>query len=145
MYKHILLPTDGSVLSEASVLKGLRLAQHLKAQVTGLHVMPEFHVLTYRSDMLEDTKDEFLADCQAHAHKYLGMVSKTAAEEGVACKTELTTSDHPAEAIIQAAERLGCDLIVMASHGRRGAKGLLLGSETHKVLTHCKVPVLVVR
>ena len=145
MYTHILLPTDGSALSDAAVLKGLRLARLLGARVSGLHVTPEFHVLTYRTEMLEDTREEFAADSKAHAEKYLANVVKAAKEEAVPCNVEAVSSDHPADAIVRAAERLGCDLIVMASHGRRGAKGLLLGSETQKVLTHCKVPVLVVR
>ena len=144
MYTHILLPTDGSALSDAAVLKGLRLARLLGARVSGLHVTPEFHVLTYRTDMLEDTREEFAADSKAHAEKYLANIVKAAKEESVPCHVEAVSSDHPADAIVRAAERLGCDLIVMASHGRRGAKGLLLGSETQKVLTHCKVPVLVV-
>ena len=73
------------------------------------------------------------------------MVENVAKEAGIACDTVRATSDHPYEAIIKAAQDKGCDLIMMASHGRRGVRGLLLGSETHNVLTHTKLPVLVCR
>jgi nucleotide-binding universal stress UspA family protein len=107
--------------------------------------MPEFHVFTYRTEMLEDTKVEFARDCKAHADQFLAVIEKAAKAAGVACDTALATSDHTYEAIIKAAEEKSCDLIMMASHGRRGVQGLLLGSETHKVLTHSKIPVLVYR
>jgi nucleotide-binding universal stress UspA family protein len=95
--------------------------------------------------MLEDTKEEYAVDCRAHADQYLKVIRTAASEAGVACDTVSVTSDHPFEAIINMANQIGCDLIVMASHGRRGMRGLLLGSETHKVLTHSKIPVLVYR
>lgn len=145
MFKHLLLPTDGSPLSERAVLEGLRLARGFRARVTGIHVVPEFHVLTYHVDMLEDTRDEFLADCKRQAEKFLAFVDKAAREEGVLCDTLMRVSDHPDEAIVEVALQQGCDLIVMASHGRRGARARLLGSETTKVLTHTTIPVLVIR
>lgn len=145
MFKHLLLPTDGSSLSERAVLEGLRLARGFRARVTSIHVVPEFHVLTYRTDMLEDTRDEFLADCKRQADKFLTFVDKAAREEGVLCDTLMRVSDHPYEAIIDVALAQGCDLIVMASHGQRGAKARLVGSETTKVLTHSAIPVLVYR
>ena len=143
MFKHILLPTDGSELSEAAVRKGVAFAKAIGARITGFYAMPEFHILTYNTEMLEDTRQEFARDCKAHAQKYLDMIKRAAAEGGVPCDTVLATSDHPYEEIIKAAQDQGCDLIMMASHGRRGVRGLLLGSETHKVLTHTKLPVLV--
>jgi nucleotide-binding universal stress UspA family protein len=76
---------------------------------------------------------------------HLAMLLKAATEEGVRCTTVIEVSDHPYEAIIRTAEKKGCDLILMASHGRRGVQGLLLGSETQKVLTHSRIPVLVYR
>lgn len=145
MFKHLLLPTDGSPLSERAVLEGLRLARGFRARVTAVHVVPEFHVLTYHVDMLEDTRDEFLADCKRQAEKFLAFVDKAAREEGVLCDTLMRVSDHPYEAIIDVAQMQGCDLVVMASHGQRGAKARLLGSETTKVLTHSAIPVLVYR
>lgn len=145
MFKHLLLPIDGSQLSEAAIQKGVQFAKSLNAKVTGFYVMPEFHVFTYRTEMLEDTKEEFARDCRAHADQFLAVIEKAAKAAGVACDTALATSDYPYEAIIKAAEEKSCDLIMMASHGRRGVQGLLLGSETHKVLTHSKIPVLVYR
>jgi nucleotide-binding universal stress UspA family protein len=145
MYKHILLPTDGSEFSEASLRKGVQFAKSIGARVTGFYAMPEFHIFTYRTEMLEDTKEEFAKDSKAHADKYLAVIEKAAKEAGVACDTLRATSDQPYEAILKAAQDRGCDLIMMASHGRKGIRGLLLGSETHKVLTHTKLPVLVCR
>ena len=145
MFKHLLLPTDGSQLSEAAIHKGVQFAKTINAKVTGFYVMPEFHVFTYRTEMLEDTKVEFARDCKAHADQFLAVIEKAAKAAGVACDTALATSDHTYEAIIKAAEEKSCDLIVMASHGRKGVQGILLGSETHKVLTHSTLPVLVYR
>ena len=145
MFKHLLLPIDGSELSEAAVQKGVAFAKSLNASITGFYVMPEFHIFTYRTEMVDNTKEEFAKDCRAHADRYLAVVKKAAKAAGVDCDTSVATSDHPYEAIIKAAEKKGCDLIMMASHGRRGVQGLLLGSETQKVLTHSKIPVLVYR
>ena len=145
MFKHILLPTDGSKLSEAAIQRAVEFAKSIGAKVTGFHVMPQFHVFTYRTEMLEDTREEFARDSRAHAEKYLSVVQSAANKAGIACETASVISDQPYEAIIQAAERTGCDLIMMASHGRRGVQGMLLGSETHKVLTHSRIPVLVYR
>ena len=145
MFKHLLLPIDGSELSEAAVQKGVEFAKSLNARITGFYVMPEFHIFTYRTELVEDTKEEFAKDCRIHADQFLAVVEKAAKAAGVACDIAFATSDHPYEAIIQAAEEKNCDLIMMASHGRRGVQGLLLGSETQKVLTHSKIPVLVYR
>jgi nucleotide-binding universal stress UspA family protein len=143
MFTHLLVPTDGSAFSEAAARQALRLAKEQEARVTVVHVIPEFHVLSYRTTQLEDTRDEYLAHCKAQAQQYLGHIEAAAREQGVPCDTVVATSDHPYEAITATAEREHCDLIVMASHGRRGLKSLLLGSETQKVLTHSKTPVLV--
>ena len=145
MFKHLLLPTDGSEASQATLLKGVRLAQECNARITGISVVPEFHVLTFNTMMIEDTRDVFIAESRAQALKYLTLLNKAADEAGVPCETEVMLSDHPYEAIIQAAESKGCDLIMMASHGRRGVQAMLIGSETQKVLTHSKIPVLVYR
>jgi nucleotide-binding universal stress UspA family protein len=145
MFKHILLPTDGSRGSEKAIRRALELAKSTGAKVTAFHVIPKFHVFTYRTEMLEDTKEEYARDSRAHAQRYLAVIEKAAKQAGVSCETAYATSDHPYEAIIQTAKRKGCDLIAMASHGRRGVQGLLLGSETQKVLTHSKIAVLVYR
>ena len=143
MFKHILLPTDGSELSAAAIRKGVQFAKSIGARVTGFYAIPEFHIFTYRTEMLEDTKEEFAKDSKAHADKYLAVIEKAAREAGVACDLVRAISDQPYEAILQTAQEKGCDLIMMASHGRSGVRGLLLGSETHKVLMHTKMPVLV--
>ena len=145
MFKHLLLPTDGSRLSEAAIQKGTQFARSINAAVTGFHVIPKYHLFTYRTEMLEDTKEQFEEDSKAHARQYLAVVEKAAMSAGVPCDTAFATSDQPYEAIIRAAEEKGCDLIVMASHGRKGVQGLVIGSETHKVLTHSRIPVLVYR
>ena len=114
MFKHLLLPTDGSPLSEDALRKGVQFAKSVDAKVTGLYVMPEFHVFTYRTGMLESTPHAFVADCKAHAAQYLGVVEQMAREAGVECDAASMTSDHPYQAIIHAAEKHGCDLIAMA-------------------------------
>jgi|SRR5689334_1627303 nucleotide-binding universal stress UspA family protein len=144
MFKHILIPTDGSELSEAAVQNGIQLARSLNAKVTGLHVVLPFHVFTTRTEMLEDTKGQYERESKIQAEQFLNFIKKTAQKAEVRCETEYATSDHPYETIIKTAENRGCDLIVMASHGRRGVQGVLIGSETQKVLTHTKTPVLVV-
>jgi nucleotide-binding universal stress UspA family protein len=145
MFKHILLPTDGSKSSDAAIRMGVQLAKTVNAKVTGLHVMPEFHVFSYKTEMLEDTKREFAKDSKAHAAQYLGVIETVANSAGVPFDIASATDDHPYEAIIGVAKQRGCDLIVMASHGRKGVQAVLLGSETQKVLTHSPIPVLVCR
>ena len=143
MFTHMLLPTDGSPLSASAIAQGVRLAKATGARVTGLYVMPQFHVFTYRTEMLEDTREQYAKDCDAHAVEYLAVVEKAAREAGVPCATASVSDDHPDEAILRVADERGCDAIVMASHGRRGIAGVLMGSVTQKVLTHGKLPVLV--
>jgi nucleotide-binding universal stress UspA family protein len=145
MFKHILLPTDGSDLSERAVLAGISFAKEMGAEVIGLTVRPEFHTLTYKPEMLEDTREEFMASSERQALQYLQVVSDAARSAGVPCSTVQVTSDDPYEAILQTAKERKCDLIIMASHGRKGVKGVLLGSETQKVLVHSDIPVLVYR
>lgn len=145
MFKHLLVPTDGSPLSEGAVMKGIKLAAEQGARVTGIHVSPQFHVLTYRAYMLEETRATYEQDSEVHARRYLDFIAKTAKESQVSCETVRKISDEPFQVIIDVARARNCDLIVMASHGRRGIKGYFLGSETHRVLTHSDIPVLVCR
>ena len=145
MFKHVLIPTDGSELSKVAIEKGLQLAKVLNARVTGLYVMPQYHVFSYHTEMLSDTAAQFDGHIREHAEMYLAALGQAAAAAGVACETTATQHDHPFESIIETAAKRGCDVIVMSSHGRSGMRGLLLGGETQKVLTHSKVPVLVLR
>jgi nucleotide-binding universal stress UspA family protein len=145
MFKHLLLPTDGSQLSEAAIEKGIQFAKSVGARVTGFYAIPEFHVFTYRTEMLEDTREQFARNSKAEAQAYLAFIDNAAKQAGVTCDTASAASDQPYQSIIKIAEERGCDLIMMASHGRKGVQGLLIGSETQKVLTHSRIPVLVYR
>jgi len=145
MYRHILIPTDGSPLSEAAVKQGIALAKTLNAKVTGLTVSASFHTFALDPMMVSDIPETYKADCEARAETFLGVVTSAAKAAGVPCAVEHVMDNHPYEAIIDTAKNKGCDLIVMASHGRKGISALVLGSETVKVLTHSKVPVLVCR
>jgi nucleotide-binding universal stress UspA family protein len=145
MYKRILIPTDGSEASQRAILAAVDFARETGAEVVGLTATPEFKVLSLDSNMIEDTPDQFTANSAASARRILADVESAARDAGVPCRTEHVIDDDPWSAIVAAAQRLGCDLIAMASHGRRGLKGLLLGSETQKVLVHSTVPVLVHR
>jgi nucleotide-binding universal stress UspA family protein len=145
MFAHVLLPTDGSKLSESTIRKGVQLAKTMHARVTGMCVVPKMHFFNYDSEIPGDIKEKAAKECRDMADAHLGFIRKAAEEAGVACQVVSATDDQPYEAIIHAAETHACDLIMMASHGRRGVKGVLLGSETQKVLTHSKIPVLVFR
>ncbi|MDO8700854.1 MAG: universal stress protein [Undibacterium sp.] len=143
MFNHILMPTDGSETSKKIIQDCLALAKSTGARVTGIHVIPEFHIFTYQTEMLEDTREQFSRDSITQAKKYLEEIENAAKEAHVKCDTVYVVDDNPYEAIIKTAEREKCDLIAMASHGRKGLKGLLLGSEAQKVLTHSQIPVLI--
>ena len=101
MFKHLLLPTDGSLSSEDAIRRAIAFANDAKVQVTGLYVMPEFQVLTYRVEMVEDTKAEFATDCLAHAKQYLDVIQRAAGDAAVSCRTVSVSSDHPFKAIIE--------------------------------------------
>ncbi|MFJ7567514.1 universal stress protein [Herminiimonas sp. NPDC097707] len=145
MFTHILLPTDGSPLSEIAIQKSISLAKTLGAKVTGLYVIPEYHTFTWQAEMLADSSGDFAKYGLAHAEKFLSVIRDQAKEAGVTATLLHVINEHPYEAIIKAAEDEQCDLITMASHGRKGIQGFLIGSETQKVLVHSKIPVLVYR
>jgi nucleotide-binding universal stress UspA family protein len=145
MFKHMLLPTDGSAISESAVRTGVDLARSLGARVTGLHVIPPFHVLTSQVAMLEDARAEYERESMALAIRHLEFIVRTAASHAVACDTLTESGGDVYQSILDVARTRGCDLIVMASHGRRGIAGILIGSQTQHVLTHARVPVLVCR
>jgi nucleotide-binding universal stress UspA family protein len=145
MYKHLLLPTDGSELSARAVRDGVKFAQEIGARVTALHVTPLFFPSELTPSALTAHMQEHDAKAKESAQRALGVVMEAARAAGVPCTTAHRVSSSPYEAIIALAVEAGCDLIFMASHGRRGVAALLLGSETNKVLTHSKIPVLVTR
>ena len=147
MFKHILVPTDGSQLSSDTVRRAIAFARETRAQVTFFFAKPDYPVAFYGEGALIDptTPDKFAEMADQQAREILAAHEAAAKAEGVASASMSSVSDTPYEAIIAAAEEAGADLIFMASHGRRGISGLLLGSETQKVLTHSKIPVLVYR
>lgn len=147
MFKHILVPTDGSQLSQETVKRAISFASETGARITFFYAKPEYPVAFYGEGALIDptTPEKFAKMAEQQANEVLGACEKLAGAAKVVCASTTKTSDIPYEAIINAADAAGCDLIFMASHGRRGFGGLLLGSETQKVLTHSKVPVLVYR
>jgi nucleotide-binding universal stress UspA family protein len=145
MYKHILIPTDGSDLSKQAVKQGAAFAKSLHAKVTAVTVTPTFHAITAEPLMVTDTEPEFRKDSAARAKKLLDVAKSAARAAGIRFEGVHVVNDQPFAAIISTARKKGCDLIFMASHGRKGITALVLGSETNKVLTHTKIPVLVCR
>jgi nucleotide-binding universal stress UspA family protein len=143
MFKKILIPTDGSTLSELAITKAIAFAKSINATVHGFHASREYAVPVHGVDIYSAAEFREFSDRQAR--NYLAGIEAKAKEAGVPCKTGFTVSFTPYSVIIDAAKEHNCDLIFMASHGRRGLSGLLLGSETQKVLTHCNIPVLVYR
>jgi len=145
MFKHILIPTDGSDLSRKALLYGIQLAKESHAKVTALTVRPPYVIGSMDMIGVVGSQDEFEAETQRYADYALTQARMAADAAGVKIDTVQDVGDQPFRAIIDSAKAHACDLIVMASHGRRGMSALLLGSETVKVLTHSTVPVLVYR
>jgi len=146
MYRHILIPTDGSDVAAKGVQHGLELAKALGAQVTAITVTALWGPLeSARKPSLKSTIDALKKEAADEAGRVLGGVVKLADSQGVSIDTVYEMDTSPAEAIIRAAADRGCDLIVMSSHGHRGIRRAILGSQTAEVLTSSKVPVLVVR
>ena len=146
MYRNILVPVDGSALSLKAVRAAARLAAPLGARVTALHVMVPFKPVPGEEALVHHisyTVEDYARDMKTHVDRLLKKASSAAGR--VKMDTARAMHENPWEGIIKAAKSRKCDLIVMASHGRRGLAGLLLGSETQKVLTHSKTPVLVCR
>jgi nucleotide-binding universal stress UspA family protein len=147
MYKHILIPTDGSATADKAVEAGIQLARDANAKVTLFMAVPEYkgpseaeimghHVVSFRE---HERRSRDKADA------ILDPAAERVRAAGLQCDTAFAQSDHPHRAIIEAAESHGCDLILMASHGRGGFSELWYGSETHDVLTHSRIPTLVYR
>jgi len=145
LYKNILIPTDGSELAGKAVEHGIAFAKEIGAKITAVTVTEPFHVISVAPSQLEYTRDEYKRHAEAYAAKALAGVAAAAKSAGVACETRHIENEHVYQAIIDTAASNGCDLILMASHGRRGVSAVILGSETAKVLTHSKIPVLVYR
>jgi nucleotide-binding universal stress UspA family protein len=148
MFRHILVPTDGSELSLAAARKAMAFATEVKAKLTFLHALPSPPQTFFGGEgtlVNQMPPEEFLAQAEAQANVLLDELVSRAAGAGITSDKVVASNGAPYEAIIEVATARGCDLIMMASHGYRGFKGLILGSETQKVLTHSKIPVLVYR
>ncbi|MGE0802472.1 MAG: universal stress protein [Lautropia sp.] len=145
MYHHIVIPTDGSPLSELAIDQGLELARSIGARLTLVTVIEPFRVFAVLPAEVAETRTDYLERMHEYANGLLAAGAAKAKAAGVIHDTRIVESDQPYRAIIDTAAEQGADLIAMASHGRRGISGLVLGSETVKVLTHSTVPVLVYR
>jgi nucleotide-binding universal stress UspA family protein len=146
MFKHILIPTDGSELSQKAIRTGIELAKFHGARVTGVHAIPDYHLMiAYEGAFDPVTEERIEKEARSRADGYLEFIQKECRAANVACETVCETSDHPYDAILKTADANKCDLILLHSHGRRGLAAVLLGSETRKVLTYSKIPVMVVR
>jgi nucleotide-binding universal stress UspA family protein len=147
MYKHILIPVDSSKLSEVAVKNGIAFARSIHARVTGFTAVPEYQIPNELEVMNRSaiSIDEHNKRSRKKAQSVLRKVTARARAAGVRCETDYVLSDRPDEAIVRAAKKHGCDLILMASHGRSGLSALVLGSETRGVLGKSKIPTLVYR
>lgn len=148
MYKHILLPYDGSELSDKALGEGIGLAKGAHGKITLMYVVTPHHLMVGGGRAVPGLKrleEEYAANIRAEAAAMLEAARKRADAAGVSCDTLMEDGASPHQLIVDASTRLKCDVIVMASHGRRGLEGMLLGSQTVKVLTHTTTPVLVVR
>ena len=147
MYKHILIPTDGSQTAEKAVQAGLEFARWAGARVTVFTARPEYQVPGTNEIAAGHVVsiEEYEQRAMAEAREILARVAQRAKAAQVAVGAEIALSNRPWQAIIQAAEKHGCDLIFIASHGRKGLAGLWYGSETHEILTHSTIPTLVYR
>jgi nucleotide-binding universal stress UspA family protein len=148
MFKHILLPTDGSDLSDKGVKQTIRMAKSIGASITAVHIVRSYHAPREEGFFMPDVavlRDKFKEEAAKQAREILNPVKQAADKAGVKCNTVIATADSPYRAIITQAKKSKCDLIMMASHGRRGIQRLLHGSEAANVLTHSRIPVLVLR
>jgi nucleotide-binding universal stress UspA family protein len=149
MYRHILVPTDGSPLSLKAAKTAASLAKELKAKITAIYVIQPYTPPSTGDGMVlypeSFSTERYKVESERIAVHALDKVKAEAQSASVDCETAFVTRAHPWQAIIDMAKGEHCDLIVMASHGRKGIEGLLMGSETTKVLTHSATPVLVCR
>jgi nucleotide-binding universal stress UspA family protein len=147
MFKNVLIPTDGSKLSQKAIKSGVAFARSIGARITGCYVVEPFQAYYFGDYIPPDmpTPKEFERHAREVGEKYLEQIEAAARAAGLSYSGSVVKADTPYAGIISAAKKSRCDLIYMASHGRSGLSGLLLGSETHKVLTHSTIPVLVYR
>ncbi len=145
MFKHILIPVDGTEFSDRAIDAGVRFAKSVNARITGFIAEPEYKQPT-RSEIISRTvvsMDEHADEVRAHAQGVLQRIAARAAAEDVPYDSAFVENDRPVDAIVDAAEKHQCDLILMASHGRHGLDKLLHGNAAQGVVSHTKIPVLV--
>ena len=147
MFKNILIPTDGSPLSQKAVVQGVALAKSVGAKVTAFFAAPPATPIVYRDHLPVGyaPPGEHEEMIRKTAAKYLGFVERAAKKAGISCESVHVTSDYPEEGIVKVAQKKKCDLIVMATHGQGGLRGMFIGSVTQKVLNQAKIPVMVFR
>jgi len=146
MFKHILMPTDGSEHSERAVERGIELAKLCGAKVTGIHVMPDYRMLIASEGMVSPNVDDKIEEqAREQATRFLDFVQRAADAAGVPCETLIARGQHPYDAIVDTANEHGCDLIVMTSRFRKGLTALIMRSEASRVLHRASIPVLTFR
>ncbi len=146
MYRRILIPTDGSELCRKAAEKGIEFARETGAEVVAFHAIPATSYMLYTESGPSDLMvEQFEKEARARGERLTGEIAGIAEKAGVSAEVLCLANDHPWEGIIEAANTKNCDLIFMASHGRKGLSAMLLGSETTKVLTHTRTAVLVYR
>ena len=145
MFKSILVPSDGSELADKAAMQAIELAKSLKARLTFLRVTPPPAPIVIEGIVVAYPTEEVRAQQKERVGAHLAGLAAAAASAGVECASRHVENDQPWRAILDIAESVGADLVMMGSHGRKGVAALVLGSETHKVLTHTKIPVLVCR
>jgi nucleotide-binding universal stress UspA family protein len=147
MFTHVLIPTDGSALSANAIRTAVAVAKAFGARLTGIRTYPQYTISAYGEFGPSDdvVEKNYNAAAVAGANSDLDVIAKAAVDAGLVFERVVMEANHPWKAIVDQAEKRGCDLICMASHGRSGVAGVVIGSETNKVLTHTKIPVLVHR
>lgn len=146
MFKHILMPTDGSEHSERAVERGIELAKLCGAKVTGIHVMQDYQILMADDGFVPTGLDERMDEQgREQATRFLAFVQKAADAARVPCETLIAKGRHPYDAIVDVANERGCDLIVMTARHRKGLVSLIMGSEASRVLHRASIPVLTFR
>jgi nucleotide-binding universal stress UspA family protein len=145
VFQHILLPSDGSAACLAAAAACIRFAAQVRARVSAVHVEQPVNMFTYEPFVVEQAHEAYRRVRAQHARTCLDPIEELARAANVDCTAIVTDADEPWEGILKTAHDRHCDLIMMASHGHRGVRALLLGSQTHKLLTHSAIPVLVYR
>jgi nucleotide-binding universal stress UspA family protein len=145
VFQHILFATDGSPASKLAAEQCMRFAGQVGARVTAVHVVMPLHLFTYEPMATEELRAHYRRYRDDHARECMAPLDELARANGVRLESLVIEADAPYEAIIRASHDHACDLVAMASHGNKGLKAVLIGSQTQKVLTHSALPVLVFR